>query len=588
MTLAPVLKLGGEWLDAAAAAKRGLVLSERAGNGARRVALENRSGATVRPEELGWRKEGRCDFDVPGLLFHAEAWQVVGPCGLRRWDDEPFDYSPEYLPNCVSTPGDFRPGERGRFLSDVLCCLRRPDGATRLFGFTTGADRFGHFAAKLGPDGAEEFLALCACDRAELPPGGRIETESLLVLDGADADALLAAFADRWAADSGARRRFAPPVGWCSWYYYFSDVTLADVLENLDWFAARRSDPDFGKVEYIQLDDGWQTALGDWRGSNERFPGGLARFADEAKRRGFTPGVWVAPFAAEEGSAVAAEHPDWLLRDAAGAPVSTMKWRGGRRIFVLDATRPDVLAHLESVFRDIRALGIDYVKLDFCMLECSAPDAVYRDRTATRAQALRRRLRARRHDGLRARRGARRRHARLHGHHAVLGQARAARRSAQRPERLPQRRPPRLHERAPLDQRPRHAHRPRRQHEADAVRSGALGGRGEPRRRLADALRPDGGAPARAPCARPPGACGARLVEEPPPRRPLGTHAPARLGGGEGRPRRPRRLRLRRPPRRGTRPVLTPPARKVDYAVPASGTAVVSNAMNLKQAVRRN
>ena len=394
MNLAPVLKLDGEWLDAAAAAKRGLVLSERAENGTRRVALENRSGATVRPEELGWRKEGRCDFDAPGLLFHAEAWQVVGPCGLRRWDDEPFDYSPEYLPNCVSTPGDFRPGERGRFLSDVLCCLRRPDGATRLFGFTTGADRFGHFAAKLGPDGAEEFLALCACDRAELPPGGRIETESLLVLDGADADALLAAFADRWAADSGARRRFAPPVGWCSWYYYFSDVTLADVLENLDWFAARRSDPDFGKVEYIQLDDGWQTALGDWRGSNGKFPGGLARFAAETRKRGFVPAVWVAPFAAEEGSAVAAEHPDWLLRDPAGAPVSTMKWRGGRRIFVLDATRPDVLAHLESVFRDIRALGIDYVKLDFCMLECSAPDAVYRDRAATRAQALRRGLEA--------------------------------------------------------------------------------------------------------------------------------------------------------------------------------------------------
>ena len=84
MNLAPVLKLGGEWLDAAAAAKRGLVLSERAENGARRVALENRSGAVVRPEELGWRKEGRCDFDAPGLLFHAEAWQVVGPCGLRR------------------------------------------------------------------------------------------------------------------------------------------------------------------------------------------------------------------------------------------------------------------------------------------------------------------------------------------------------------------------------------------------------------------------------------------------------------------------------------------------------------------------
>ena len=395
MKLTPILKLGGEWLDAETAAKRGLLMTERTLNGVRRVTLENRSGATVRPEELGWRKApGHGDFDVPGLRIYVESWQVVSPCGVRNWNDEPFDYSPEYLPNCVSTPGDFHPGERGRFLSDNMCCLRRPDGAMRLFGFTTGADRFGHFDVKLGQDGIEAFFALCACDRAELPDGGRIETESLLVLDGADTEALFAAYADRWAADSHARRRFAAPVGWCSWYYYFSKVTLADVIENMDWFAAHRDEPDFGKVRYIQLDDGWQTALGDWRSANEKFPGGLARFADEAKRRGFVPAVWVGPFMVEEGSAIAAEHPDWLLRDSAGAPVSTMGWRGGHKVFVLDATITAVQKHIEDIFRDIRSLGIDYVKLDFCMLECSAPDAVYFDRTATRAQALRRGMEA--------------------------------------------------------------------------------------------------------------------------------------------------------------------------------------------------
>ena len=390
MTLSPVVKIDGRWLDAAEAAPRGLVLSESETGGVRRVALENRSGAVVLPEELGWRKTGAGDFDVPGLKVYVESWQMASPCGVRNWDDEPFDYSPDYLPNCVSTPGDFRPGERGRFLSDNMCCLRRPDGAMRLFGFTTVADRFGHFDVKLGKDGVEGFYALCACDSAELPSGGRIETESLLVLDGTDTEALFAAYADRWAADSHARLRFSAPVGWCSWYYYFSRVTLADVIENMDWFAARRDDPDFGKVRFIQLDDGWQTALGDWRGSNGKFPGGLARFADEATKRGFTPAVWVAPFAVEEGAAVAAEHPDWLLRDAAGAPVSTMTWREGHRVFALDATHPAVLAHLEALFRDIRALGIDYVKLDFCMLESSAPDVAYHDRTATRAQALRR------------------------------------------------------------------------------------------------------------------------------------------------------------------------------------------------------
>ncbi len=70
MKLVPVLKLDGEWLDAAAANAKGLVLEETtADDGIRRVALENRSGATVCPEELGWRKEGRSDFDVADLIF---------------------------------------------------------------------------------------------------------------------------------------------------------------------------------------------------------------------------------------------------------------------------------------------------------------------------------------------------------------------------------------------------------------------------------------------------------------------------------------------------------------------------------------
>lgn len=155
MQLAPVLALGGERLDAGAAAALGLVLTESAEGGVRRVALENHSGATVRPAELGWRKAGPGDFDAPDLKLYVESWQMASPCGVRAWNDESFDYSPDYLPNCVSTPGDFHPGERGFFLADNMCCLRRPDGAMRLFGFTSGRDRFGHFAAKLGPGGVE-------------------------------------------------------------------------------------------------------------------------------------------------------------------------------------------------------------------------------------------------------------------------------------------------------------------------------------------------------------------------------------------------------------------------------------------------
>ena len=389
MKLVPVLKLDGEWLDAAAANAKGLVLEETtAADGIRRVALENRSGATVCPEELGWRKEGRCDFDVADLRVYIESWQMASPCGVRRWDDEPFDYSLEYLPNCVSTPSDFHPGERGRFLSDNMCCLRRPDGAMRLFGFTSGKDRFGHFAMKLGPDGVEEFFALCACDGAELAPGARIVSEPLLVEDGTDTEALFARYADRWAADSGARHRFDPPVGWCSWYYYFNDVTLDAIVENTDWFADHRAEG-FEKISVIQVDAGYSRSYGDWLETNDKFPGGLEAFAEAVKSRGFTPGLWVAPFWAWGDSRLFAEHPDWMVRDADGKPVPCYGSRPDRVSYAIDATNPAVQAHLESLFRTIRSFGIDYIKLDFCMVECAVEGGRYFDRSATRAQALR-------------------------------------------------------------------------------------------------------------------------------------------------------------------------------------------------------
>jgi len=384
-TLVPGVKINGVWHDSRLADANGLVLSEADG----RVILENRSSRSVRLQELGWRKEARDEFDVAGLKVYLEGWQMASPCGVRGFDDEPFDYSAEYLHNCISTPSDFRPGERGRFLSDHQCCFRRPDGRMRLYGFTTGKDMFGHFRMKLDKDGVREFYALSACDGAVLSPGGRIVSERLVTMEGVDTEELFGRFADRWAADSGARRCFAPPVGWCSWYYYFDKVALSDVLENADWLREHRADG-FESVKVIQLDDGYQTALGDWLSTNEKFPGGLRRFAAEVKARGFIPAVWVGPFMAEENSRLFAEHPDWMVKGPDGRPFSPLGWRKNHKVYALDGTNPAVQDHLRTLFRTLRGYGIDYVKLDFCMIASSVRGARYHDSSATRAQALRR------------------------------------------------------------------------------------------------------------------------------------------------------------------------------------------------------
>lgn len=390
-SLALGVQLDGVWLDVESARSRGLVVTECISGDVRRVSIENRSSASVFPEELGWRKEGTDDFDIGGLKVYLESWQMASPCGVRNWNDEPFDYSDGYLNNCVSTPADFHRGERGFFLSDLQCCFRRPDGQMRLYGFTTGKNRFGHFRMKLDEKGVREFFALCACDKAELKPGEKIFTESLVIMDGNDTEELFGRYVDRWAADSHARHRFAAPVGWCSWYYYFEKVALQDVIENTDWLKANRA-AGFDRIKFIQLDDGYQAALGDWLVPNGKFPGGLKRFANEIKARDFTPAVWVGPFMVEENSQLFRDHPDWLVRGSDGKPAVSFGWRDEHKVYSLDGTNPAVQEHLRELFRTLRGFGIDYVKLDFCMIASSIPNALYFDRSASRAQALRRGL----------------------------------------------------------------------------------------------------------------------------------------------------------------------------------------------------
>jgi alpha-galactosidase len=100
------------------------------------------------------------------------------------------------------------------------------------------------------------------------------------------------------------------------------------------------------------------------------------------------PGLWLAPFLASPTSVVAAEHPDWIVRRPSGRPmIGNVNDGWGGEQWVLDTTRPDVLAHLESLARTLVAMGWRYLKLDFTY----APsfDGTWHDPTRTPAQRVR-------------------------------------------------------------------------------------------------------------------------------------------------------------------------------------------------------
>ncbi|MCU0792608.1 MAG: alpha-galactosidase [Opitutaceae bacterium] len=197
-----------------------------------------------------------------------------------------------------------------------------------------------------------------------LAPGESRPLEDFYLGTSASRASSLAALADRLAAAHGVRPSDAPPIGWCSWYSFYEDVTAADVRENLAW--AKKHLPG---LRYVQIDDGFQPRMGDWLEAGPSFGGDVRGVLEEIKRAGFEPALWVAPFIAEKDSAIFRNHPDWFVKGPDGLPLnsSTVGFGGWRRgpWYVLDGTHPEVARHLETLFHTLREeWGVTYFKLD--------------------------------------------------------------------------------------------------------------------------------------------------------------------------------------------------------------------------------
>ena len=146
------------------------------------------------------------------------------------------------------------------------------------------------------------------------------------------------------------------PRVWCSWYSLYTAID-----ENLlgRVFAGLEGLP----FDVLQVDDGWQAAIGDWE-ANKKFPSGMEALAEKIKSTGRQAGLWLAPLIAVKSSRTFREHPDWFLKDPDGRFVSAgFNWC--EPLYALDTTHPEALDWLAALMRQVRAWGFDYLKLDF-------------------------------------------------------------------------------------------------------------------------------------------------------------------------------------------------------------------------------
>ena len=167
-----------------------------------------------------------------------------------------------------------------------------------------------------------------------------------------------------WRPPNRARAPHAP-TGWLSWNTYFD---TAGSKENLDEarFAAKWFKPFGMEVWNIESwqDNSQSQPVSKFHNMNletcaEQFPEGMKWLADEIRRLGFTPGIWMAPFGTGN-EAFYREHKEWFLHRADGTPVSC--WNGR---FTLDPTVSAAREHLKHIF-DVASheWGYGFFKID--------------------------------------------------------------------------------------------------------------------------------------------------------------------------------------------------------------------------------
>ncbi len=144
--------------------------------------------------------------------------------------------------------------------------------------------------------------------------------------------------------------------GYTSWYNYYQNISEEIILRDLGALD--------GRFELFQIDDGWETFVGDWLDVDEvKFPRGLEPVVAAVKERGMTAGIWLAPFVAEEKSRLFRERPEWFKKGPDGAPVKCgANWSG---FYALDLDNGDAMDYVARCLKKYADMGFDFFKLDF-------------------------------------------------------------------------------------------------------------------------------------------------------------------------------------------------------------------------------
>lgn len=322
---------------------------------------------------------------APDLAFYTNGWQSWNYAGTLGFND-PFPWSrfgPLSIPMRVNA-GTPKPKRKGHFISNFFGVLGdRKSQVGFILGLLSERQAFGIIEAWVDPE--NPTLRMWAdLDGVRVDPNQSLSTDWAYceVVNLKDEDPLVGYF-EAVALENNARRNQQVRTGWCSWYHAFESVSERFMMNNLEWASSNRTRL---PLEIIQLDDGYETEVGDWFAWKKTFPSGLEGLSSTIQEADFMPGLWLAPFVAKRRSEIVRRRPEWILRNRFRLPANPgFLWDSFP--YVLDVTHPGVMDHLRDLMMEFtQEMGYEYLKLDF--LYAGALPGVRYNPTLTRAQGL--------------------------------------------------------------------------------------------------------------------------------------------------------------------------------------------------------
>ncbi len=203
----------------------------------------------------------------------------------------------------------------------------------------------------------------------KLPPGESIETfETFVALHKGDYFHTLSSYSKLMQTKGIKCDNFSPSTyqaEWCAWGYE-RNFTIDEVIGTF---------PKVSEMGYswATLDDGWQTAEGDWFLNPKRFPNGdadMKSFVKKIHDHNLKAMLWWAPLAVDPGTDLIKNHSEYLLLNKDGSKEDITWWDS---YYLCPAYEPVIEYHKNLVKKIIGEWGYDGLKIDGQHLNAAPP-----------------------------------------------------------------------------------------------------------------------------------------------------------------------------------------------------------------------